>query len=91
VLSRALHAAAEAAKRGEHRASALVALVREMVAREPLVEVEYIEVRDPRELSPVDVIESPALLALAARVGATRLIDNMEIMAGTGADLCNAR
>jgi pantoate--beta-alanine ligase len=91
VLSRALNAAADAAAHGVRRASALVALVRETVAREPLVEIEYVEARDPRELTPVDTFDGPVLLALAARVGATRLIDNIEITANTGADLCNAR
>jgi pantoate--beta-alanine ligase len=91
VLSRALAAAADAAKNGEQRASTIVALVRELVASEPLVELEYVEVRDPRELTLVDLLERPALLAVAARVGVTRLIDNMEITARTGANLCNAR
>ncbi len=40
------------------------------------VEVEYIEIRDTQTLDPVDTIKGEALLAVAARVGDTRLIDN---------------
>lgn len=40
------------------------------------VETEYMDIRDTETLDPVDTIEDKALLAIAARVGNTRLIDN---------------
>jgi pantoate--beta-alanine ligase len=91
VLSRALTAATEAVRKGERGAAAIVALVEEMVATEPLVHLEYAEVRDATELTAVDRIDGCVLVALAARVGSTRLIDNIELTVGTGAELCNAR
>jgi pantoate--beta-alanine ligase len=91
VLSRALRQAAQAVADGEHDPGVIVALVREVVASEPLVALEYVEARDPARLAPVATIDGPVLLALAARVGTTRLIDNVELNVGNGAELCNAQ
>jgi pantoate--beta-alanine ligase len=79
VLSRALRAAASAAIAGERDPSALVDLVRGLVATEPTVALEYVEVRSAPELVPVDVLDGEVLLAIAAKVGETRLIDNVTI------------
>jgi len=81
VLSRALEAAAARAMAGERDASALTATVQDLVAAEPRVELEYVELRDAHELAPVNELAdgTDVLLALAARVGATRLIDNVTI------------
>jgi pantoate--beta-alanine ligase len=97
VLSRALEAAAVAITSGERRTSAIVGIVRDRVATEPSVTLEYAEVRSARELAPVTEIDGEVLLALAARVGDTRLIDNVTISvrgAEVHTDLgntCNAR
>jgi pantoate--beta-alanine ligase len=77
VLSRSLRAAADAVVAGEREASALVTTVRALVATEPEVRLEYVEVRDSRELAPVVVVDGDVLLAVAAHVGETRLIDNV--------------
>jgi len=90
VLSRALTAAATAVAGGERSATAIAALVTDTIASEPLVELEYVEVRDAKELTSVERLDGVVLIALAARVGATRLIDNVELTV-TGAELCNAR
>jgi pantoate--beta-alanine ligase len=81
VLSRALRAAGDAVTNGERDATRLSALVRAIVASEATVELEYVDVRDARELTTVDQIDdtTDVLVALAARVGATRLIDNIRI------------
>jgi hypothetical protein len=47
------------------------------VATEPRVELEYAEVRDAAELTPMATLDGSILVALAARVGTTRLIDNV--------------
>ena len=86
VLSRALGAAAAAAVAGERDASALVDLVRGLVATEPTVALEYVEVRSAPELTRVDALDGEVLLALAARVGDTRLIDNVTLTV-RGADV----
>lgn len=91
VLSRALHQAAQAVADGERDSNAILALVRETVGAEPLVALEYVEARDPARLTSVETFDGPVLLALAARVGTTRLIDNVELNVGNGAELCSAR
>jgi pantoate--beta-alanine ligase len=77
VLSRALEAAADAAVLGERDARVLVAVVRRLVSNEPEVALEYVEVRAAHDLVPVELLNGDVLLALAARVGNTRLIDNV--------------
>jgi pantoate--beta-alanine ligase len=79
VLSRALRAAADAAVAGARDADALVDLIRGVVATEPAVGLEYVELRSAHELAPVVTIDGEVLLALAARVGTTRLIDNVSL------------
>jgi pantothenate synthetase len=64
---------------GERNASDATRIVREVVATEPRVELEYVEARDAHELTPMTTLDGSVLLALAARVGTTRLIDNVAI------------
>ena len=45
----------------------------------PLGEVDYIEVVDPGTLEDVERVEAPVLVALAVRLGKTRLIDNLRV------------
>jgi pantoate--beta-alanine ligase len=79
VLSRALGVAVTAMIAGERDPAALVDLVRGLVSAEPAVALEYVEVRAKPELTLVDLLDGDLLLALAARVGETRLIDNISI------------
>jgi len=78
VLYRALTAARELLTSGEQRGDALRQIMAEVLAREPLARPEYASVADPltlREL--VEVGPRGALISLAVRVGAVRLIDNL--------------
>ncbi len=84
VLSRALRAAHEAWRRGEAQPAALEACMREVLGSEPGVAVEYIAVVDPDALAPVKKGDDGTIVALAARIGATRLIDNIVLADGTG-------
>lgn len=78
VLSRALEAGAGAVLAGERDAAAAVAAAALVVASEPGVELEYLELRDAHDLTVcAGNIEGDVLLAVAARVGRTRLIDNV--------------
>jgi pantoate--beta-alanine ligase len=79
VLSRALRAAADAVVAGERDAHAVTRAIETMVATEPLVELEYAEVRRGADLEPVEHLEGELLVAVAAQVGAARLIDNVMI------------
>jgi pantoate--beta-alanine ligase len=76
VLSRALRAAEDAFRRGASDANALATTVRQELSTEP-VSIDYVEVLDPVTLLPVETIKAPTLLAIAARVGSTRLLDNV--------------
>ncbi len=79
VLSRALNAAKDAFYAGTRDADALRALVAEIFAAEPLVDLEYISCAHPDTLLELYGEVESALLSMAARVGKTRLIDNMII------------
>ena len=79
VLFRALHVAADAVVAGERDPLRLTARVREIVATEPKVELEYVEASDAASIAPIERVEGQVLLALAARLGVTRLIDNVGI------------
>ena len=76
VLSRALRAAEEAFRRGATDANKLATTVRQELSTEP-IGVDYVEVLDPATLLPVDTVLAPTLVAIAARVGSTRLLDNI--------------
>jgi pantoate--beta-alanine ligase len=77
ALSRALRAAEEGARAGS-LAAGLEAARRELA--EAGIEPEYLEARDPERLDPVAELNGrPVLVAVAARVGGARLIDNVLI------------
>jgi pantoate--beta-alanine ligase len=75
-LSRALFRAACMVQRGETRGRAITEAVRAGIEKEPLARVEYVTLCDSATLEPVEEIQESALLALAVRIGKTRLIDN---------------
>jgi pantoate--beta-alanine ligase len=76
-LSRALAAAADAFTSGVRNAAALERLMQGGLAVHPGVAVEYIAVADPRTLEPVQEADEATVVLIAARVGSTRLIDNV--------------
>jgi pantoate--beta-alanine ligase len=80
-LSRGLARAQEAFRGGERRPGELRALVRRELGAAGL-EPQYVELVDPTGLEPVERAEAGHVLALAAYVGATRLIDNLELDGG---------
>lgn len=75
TLSRALDRAAQLVASGEERSEIVLAAVCRSL-HQAGVEIDYAEVRHPESLEPVLQIRTRAVLALAARVGDTRLIDN---------------
>jgi pantoate--beta-alanine ligase len=76
ALYGALSAAAELAGGGERSPEALLDAAREAIAP---IEPEYLTLVDPDTLEPVARLDEPALLAVAAHLGATRLIDNITV------------
>jgi pantoate--beta-alanine ligase len=75
ALSRALRAAQAAVESGTREAAAVVAAAREELTRAG-VEPDYLQLRSATDLSPVERVNGSTLLAVAARVGRARLIDN---------------
>lgn len=83
AIPKALFAAEELASAGENSTETLKAEV-ERSLRAAGIQPEYVEARDPSDLSEVfDVNGSPVLLAVAASVGGVRLIDNI-VLEGSG-------
>jgi pantoate--beta-alanine ligase len=79
AISRALHAAERAALDGETSTEALVERARDELRRAG-IEPEYVEARAAEDLSPIAELNGRAVLvAVAARVGKARLIDNIVI------------
>ena len=77
VLHRALMSMQNLFDKGERRAEKLIAAGKQIFAQEPSVRLDYFEIVDPESLDPVDQISDHALVAVAAFVGTTRLIDNL--------------
>ncbi|HKB68737.1 MAG TPA: pantoate--beta-alanine ligase [Pyrinomonadaceae bacterium] len=77
VIHRALKQAKEIYKKGERHAAKLAETVRATIETEPRVRVDYVSVVDAETLEKLDKLdERPILVAVAAYVGKTRLIDN---------------
>jgi pantoate--beta-alanine ligase len=84
VLNHALRSAQTAWQGGETRATAIEGRMREELRREPEVSVEYIAIAEPEMLAPVAVVDVTTVVAIAARIGGTRLIDNVTLGEGIG-------
>jgi len=76
VVRRALVAARDAWAGGERSADGLRSQMNEVLAREPLADVEYVSVADASTLEELSTVDRPALASMAVRFGETRLIDN---------------
>jgi pantoate--beta-alanine ligase len=84
VLYQALTRAGEAVSGGEASANRVRQILRDTIESRELVRLEYAEVADADTLEPLDQLgpESRAVALVAARVGSTRLIDNMPLGLG---------
>jgi pantoate--beta-alanine ligase len=82
ALSRALRAAEGKVALGELEAGAVLAAARHELDQAGL-EPEYLELRSAQDLSPVERVNGSTLLAVAARVGRARLIDNTILNGGS--------
>jgi pantoate--beta-alanine ligase len=90
VIHRGLQTGADVVMAGERDARKLRRVVANVLTTEPLVRLEYAEVVAADTLAPVEVLEGEVLVAVAARVGDVRLIDNMTVnvdVRGAGVDL----
>ena len=80
IIYQALRKAKLAVKEGERNAARLTEIIREKIETEPLAQIDYVAIVDAETLEPVEKIgENAVLIAVAARFGNVRLIDNTVI------------
>ena len=87
LLSLALAAGVERFRHGERRGTAVAAAARAVLDAEPAIAVDYVACVEPGTFTPADRATEACVLAVAARVGATRLIDNVALGDGLEADV----
>ncbi len=78
-LYAALSGAVALIREGERRAGALVDSIIASVADAPALTLEYVEIRAADSLVPIDPVRGSFVVALAAKVGRARLIDNVVV------------
>ena len=77
VLYRALTAARNLYENGERNAEGLRQIMREVIASEPLAQMQYVSCADYDTLTELETITGKTLLSMAVFMGKTRLIDNL--------------
>ncbi|MEM7554700.1 MAG: bifunctional pantoate--beta-alanine ligase/(d)CMP kinase [Cyanobacteria bacterium P01_A01_bin.84] len=77
VLYHSLQAAKNLFCAGERRCNKLIALAKQELGKISNLSVEYIELVEPTTLMPIEQIKEEGMLAIASRIGSTRLIDNV--------------
>lgn len=76
VLNKALTKGKEAVMSGEKDAAKVKAIITDIIEKEPLAKIDYVEIVDWNNLEAVDSTEGDILTAIAVYIGKTRLIDN---------------
>jgi pantoate--beta-alanine ligase len=76
-LYRSLQKAKELLQKGERKADRILHEMKGIFQSEPLVRIDYVQICDATTLQDVDRIEGDVVVALAAYLGKTRLIDNL--------------
>jgi pantoate--beta-alanine ligase len=76
VLFRSLRTAEEACEKGERQAGILCQIMKDVLATEPLAQMQYVSCADYDTLEELETVTGKALLSMAVFVGRTRLIDN---------------
>ncbi len=79
ILYKALEKAGLWIKEGERNPFSIVSKIKDLIKKESLAKLDYVAVVNPDTLEKVEDIRGTVLIALAVRIGETRLIDNMMI------------
>jgi|LFRM01.1.fsa_nt_gb pantoate--beta-alanine ligase len=79
VLSRSLFEAKKRIEDGERNAELIRSGIVDKISSQPLAHIDYAEVVDAETLEPLREIKNGVLIALAVRIGRTRLIDNIKM------------
>ncbi|MBN2125931.1 MAG: pantoate--beta-alanine ligase [Deltaproteobacteria bacterium] len=82
-LKKSLDLASEMVEQGEKDAGRIKKAIEELVLSHPFTAIDYISISHPFTLDETEIVEGESLLALAVRVGKTRLIDNCLLAKGT--------
>ncbi|MXY46905.1 MAG: pantoate--beta-alanine ligase [Chloroflexi bacterium] len=76
-LHRSLTLARQLHSQGENDADMVKRRMGELITAYPAANIDYISIADAENLTELDIIDRPALVSLAVRIGRTRLIDNV--------------
>ncbi len=76
VLNKALCAGKQMVEEGEKSALTVKTRIEDIISKEPLAKIDYVEITDWNSIEPVDIIDGSILCAIAVYMGNTRLIDN---------------
>ena len=82
ILSRSLREAEAKIRNGERDTNVIIQFMNQTIAKEPLANIDYIDIVDTEEIKPTVIINGRTLIALAVRFGKTRLIDNIIVEIG---------
>lgn len=76
-LYKALRLAKRLFNQGERNSGKIISKMKQVISKEPAAKIDYIAIADTKELKAIKKISGGALVAVAVRVGNTRLIDNV--------------
>ncbi len=77
LLYKSLQMAAEKLKMGERQRESVIGAVIEMLGKERKIQIDYVDIVSTADLKPVTPLQGEILIALAVKLGRTRLIDNI--------------
>ncbi|PKM79187.1 MAG: pantoate--beta-alanine ligase [Firmicutes bacterium HGW-Firmicutes-13] len=79
VLYKSLQKAEELIERGCRKSQDIIREMENIINQEPLVQIDYVEIVDTTDLKRIEELKERVLIALAVKVGKTRLIDNIMV------------
>ena len=79
VLFKALQLAEALISNGQRNSSRIISRMKELIQRNKQAKIDYIAIVDPEQLKEIKMVEPGCLIALAVKIGKTRLIDNTVI------------
>ena len=80
-IKKSIDMAVRMAGEGESNSAEIITSIRDLIMSFPFTDIEYINICDPDTLEDIETLKTRSLLALAVKVGTTRLIDNCVIIA----------
>ncbi|MGI5911244.1 MAG: pantoate--beta-alanine ligase [Syntrophomonadaceae bacterium] len=79
ILNKSLLMAQEQIIKGERDVNRLLDSIKEMILKSPQAKIDYIEILNAEDLTPIEKVNGKVLVALAVKFGKTRLIDNLVV------------